>query len=113
MRFGSVAALFVFVAGPWGSSLQQTPSITSVSTSSWVLTRSDEFNATIGSAPDPTKWVIETGGNGWGNGELEYHTPRRQNLHQENVGGLPGSRDSTTVFPHRMLADYVCAYSRG
>jgi beta-glucanase (GH16 family) len=50
----------------------------------WVLTWSDEFNGPVGSMPDPAKWVVETGGNGWGNNELEYHTARSQNIRQEN-----------------------------
>jgi beta-glucanase (GH16 family) len=32
----------------------------------------DEFN--VNGAPDPSKWTFETGGNGWGNNELEYYT---------------------------------------
>jgi beta-glucanase (GH16 family) len=48
--------------------------------SSWTLTWSDEFNGGNGSMPDRTKWVIETGGNGWGNNELEYYTNRVQNV---------------------------------
>jgi beta-glucanase (GH16 family) len=52
--------------------------------SGWVLTWSDEFNQQNGSAPDPTKWKIETGGNGFGNKELEYYTSRPQNLHIQN-----------------------------
>jgi beta-glucanase (GH16 family) len=32
----------------------------------------DEFS--INGAPDPSKWTFETGGNGWGNNELEYYT---------------------------------------
>ena len=50
----------------------------------WVLTWSDEFNGPNGAAPDPGKWTPQTGGNGWGNRELEYYTARRQNVHQEN-----------------------------
>jgi hypothetical protein len=38
----------------------------------WTVTWSDEFDQSDGSAPDPAKWKIETGGNGWGNKELEY-----------------------------------------
>jgi beta-glucanase (GH16 family) len=49
----------------------------------WTLTWSDEFNGS-GGPPDPTKWKIETGGNGWGNQELEYYTARPQNLHVHN-----------------------------
>ena len=50
----------------------------------WVLTWSDEFTGPDGSAPDATKWVMESGGNGWGNDELEYYTPRPKNLRLEN-----------------------------
>lgn len=53
-------------------------------TSDWHLTWSDEFNGPNGSAPDPAKWVIETGGKGYGNDELETYTARTANVHQEN-----------------------------
>jgi beta-glucanase (GH16 family) len=52
--------------------------------SSWRLVWSDEFNGPDGSLPDPTKWSLETGGNGWGNRELEYYTARGQNLQVEH-----------------------------
>lgn len=45
---------------------------------------SDEFDGANGSSPDPKKWVLETGGNGWGNHELEYYTSRTKNVRQEN-----------------------------
>lgn len=40
---------------------------------------SDEFNTD--GAPDPAKWGYDlgTGGNGWGNAELEYYTNRPEN----------------------------------
>ena len=50
----------------------------------WVLTWSDEFTGPAGSSPDQTKWVLESGGNGWGNDELEYYTPRPENVRLEN-----------------------------
>jgi beta-glucanase (GH16 family) len=43
----------------------------------WVLDWSDEFD---GLALDRKKWAIETGGNGWGNQELEFYTGRPENL---------------------------------
>ena len=49
----------------------------------WKLLWSDEFNGTDGSAVDPSKWVFETGGNGWGNDELEYYTARPDNSFQQ------------------------------
>lgn len=33
----------------------------------------DEFD--VAGKPDTSKWAYETGGNGWGNHELEYYTP--------------------------------------
>jgi beta-glucanase (GH16 family) len=45
----------------------------------WVLTWSDEFNGPDGSAVDPSKWVHDLGGTGWGNQELEYYTDGTQN----------------------------------
>jgi beta-glucanase (GH16 family) len=48
------------------------------------VTWSDEFNGHFGAAPDPAKWVIQTGGNGWGNNELQYYVSRQENVRQEN-----------------------------
>jgi beta-glucanase (GH16 family) len=49
----------------------------------WILTWNDEFNAPDGSAVDASKWARESGGNGWGNQELEYYTTRPENaFHQ-------------------------------
>jgi beta-glucanase (GH16 family) len=47
------------------------------------LVWSDEFNGTDGSPVDTSKWVLETGGNGWGNDELEYYTARPENSFQQ------------------------------
>jgi beta-glucanase (GH16 family) len=46
----------------------------------WRLTWADEFNTPDSSAPDPKKWTFDTGGNGWGNHELESYTSRRENV---------------------------------
>ncbi len=54
------------------------------SASSWTLTWSDEFNGPDGSLPDAHKWSFETGGNGWGNQELQYYTQRPENVHIED-----------------------------
>jgi beta-glucanase (GH16 family) len=42
----------------------------------WNLVWSDEFDYT--GLPDSTKWTAETGGNGWGNNELQYYTAGRK-----------------------------------
>jgi beta-glucanase (GH16 family) len=49
----------------------------------WTLTWSDEFNAPDGTPVDTSNWVLETGGNGWGNQELEYYTTRPDNAFQQ------------------------------
>ena len=49
----------------------------------WTLTWSDEFNGADGSPVDSSKWVSESGGNGWGNQELEYYTTRTDNAFQQ------------------------------
>lgn len=48
----------------------------------------DEFNGPAGSAPDPSKWEYDTGGGGWGNGELEAYTDSRTNSFQDGQGHL-------------------------
>lgn len=42
---------------------------------------SDEFN---GTAIDPATWTYDVGGGGWGNGEFEYYTARRENSYLTN-----------------------------
>jgi beta-glucanase (GH16 family) len=41
---------------------------------------SDEFNQTVGSAPDPLKWTYDLGGGGWGNQDLEVYTNSPANV---------------------------------
>ena len=50
----------------------------------WKLIWSDEFDAPNDSAPNPTNWVYDLGGNGWGNNELQTYTDRRANSRIEN-----------------------------
>jgi beta-glucanase (GH16 family) len=47
----------------------------------WTLAWSDEFD---GATINPQKWAFDTGGNGWGNAELEYYTDRPENARLEN-----------------------------
>jgi beta-glucanase (GH16 family) len=49
----------------------------------WKLVWSDEFNSPDASPVDTTKWVSESGGNGWGNQELEYYTTRPENAFEQ------------------------------
>jgi beta-glucanase (GH16 family) len=48
----------------------------------------DEFNGPAGSPPDPSKWRGVTGGDGWGNQELEYYTARPSNVSLDGAGHL-------------------------
>jgi beta-glucanase (GH16 family) len=50
----------------------------------YALVWSDEFSAPNGSPPDSSKWIMETGGGGWGNNELESYTNRAQNVHVQD-----------------------------
>jgi len=54
----------------------------------WVLSWSDEFDGSAGSAPDQSKWGYDVGGNGWGNNELEYYTTRTDNAFLDGNGNL-------------------------
>ncbi|MGO8669826.1 MAG: fibronectin type III domain-containing protein [Capsulimonadaceae bacterium] len=39
----------------------------------YTLAWSDEFSGAVGSSPNPANWTFDTGGGGWGNGELETY----------------------------------------
>ena len=82
-----ILLLTVTVAISCGGQAKQTSTTTPPASQSYQLVWSDEFNGTDGSAPDASKWAIQTGGNGWGNNELEYYTARPQNV-QVSGGNL-------------------------
>ncbi|MET3904796.1 family 16 glycosylhydrolase [Paenarthrobacter sp. 4246] len=52
------------------------------------LVWSDEFNGPAGTAPDPGKWSYDTGGSGWGNGELQYYTSSPRNAAADGRGNM-------------------------
>src|SRR5436305_9579557 len=60
------------------------PTDTATAPHGYVLSWSDEFNGKDGSLPDSSKWVMETGGGGWGNNELKSYTNRHQNAQIQN-----------------------------
>ena len=53
---------------------------------SWQLVWDDEFNYT--GLPDSSKWNYDTGGDGWGNQELEYYTSNRPENARVEGGNL-------------------------
>src|SRR5882724_7243356 len=60
------------------------PSHASAQATNYVLVWSDKFSAANGSLPDSSKWIMETGGGGWGNHELESYTNRARNAHVQS-----------------------------
>lgn len=83
----AITVLTMLMALSCGGQAKQTSTTTPPASQSYQLVWSDEFNGTDGSAPDASKWAIQTGGNGWGNNELEYYTARPQNV-QVSGGNL-------------------------
>ncbi|WP_271813623.1 glycoside hydrolase family 16 protein [Clostridium beijerinckii] len=57
------------------------PTVTAKADTGWNLAWSDEFN---GTSINTSNWKCETGGDGWGNNELEYYTNRSENARIEN-----------------------------
>ena len=107
-----LCALSVFVLGTLGlvaGSQQRSDPSSSASKAGWTLTWSDEFNGPVGSMPDPAKWVMETGGSGWGNDELEYHTARSQNIRQENGDLVIEAIKEKFTGPDGVQRDYTSA----
>lgn len=51
-------------------------------------TWSDEFDGAAGSAPNGSKWTLETGGSGNGNHELQYYTNSTRNASLDGSGHL-------------------------
>ncbi|MDB4989198.1 MAG: glycoside hydrolase family 16 [Myxococcaceae bacterium] len=54
----------------------------------WTLVFDDEFDGPSGMSPDPARWAFETGGDGFGNAELEFYTTRPQNASLDGQGKL-------------------------
>jgi beta-glucanase (GH16 family) len=77
--------------------------------SGWTLVWSDEFNASDGSAPDPSKWTFEAGGNGFGNQELEYYTSRPQNAEIQNGNLVITALKENYAGPDGISRDYTSA----
>jgi len=72
-----LVTLFIAACSAQMSSQDRKP--VASSRTGFTLSWADEFNQPDNSAPDPTKWKFAVGGNGWGNQELEYYLPGRQN----------------------------------
>jgi beta-glucanase (GH16 family) len=117
---GVASFLMMFVVCACATAQTTTPG---PAASQWALVWSDEFNRPNGSAVDATKWVSETGGNGWGNDELEYYTSRPQNAYQrdgnlvikvlqEKYTGADGVTRNYTSARLKTLGKFSQAYGR-
>ncbi len=80
---GSSAAGGAGGAGGTGGAGTTTSTTVTDAPPGWVLAWSDEFETADGSAPDPVRWTLLEGGDGWGNEEREYYTSDPDNVHIE------------------------------
>lgn len=64
------------------------PSEDTSSFGSWELFWTDEFDGAENTEPDPTKWLHDVGGDGWGNNQLEYNTSTTNNVRLTGDGFL-------------------------
>ncbi len=75
----------------------------------WQLSWSDEFDAPDGSRPDPSRWVYDVGGNGWGNNELQTYTDRAGNARIEKGALVITARDERLTGADGIPRDYTSA----
>ena len=66
---------------------------------SWKLVWSDEFNQTVGQAPDTSVWNYDIGhgSNGWGNNELQRYTDSTNNVYIADLSSDSGSSDGRAL----------------
>ena len=95
-----------------GSSAPPAPTTSTTSSNSnptWTLVWSDEFNGADGSSPDPSKWGFDTGGNGWGNNELETYTSRPENAEVQGGNLVITARQETYTGSDGITRNYTSA----
>lgn len=80
-------------------------------TPTWTLAWSDEFDGATGAAVDGTKWLIDTGGEGWGNQEREYYTPGAENAALDGAGHLVITARAEPAGSSRPCWYGVCQYT--
>ncbi len=75
----------------------------------WQRSWSDEFDGADGSRPDPSRWVHELGGGGWGNQELETYTDRPENARIEGGALVITARAEKLTGSDGIARDYTSA----
>jgi beta-glucanase (GH16 family) len=73
------------------------------------LVWADEFNGPRGTQPDPANWQFETGGTGWGNGELQYYTASPTNASLDGAGHLAITARREVYTGDGVTRDYTSA----
>ena len=87
-KINSFCALaFILAIGPLETGCGSSDEIVSPP-ERWVLTMSDEFDGAEGTPPKPAMWTYDVGGDGWGNGQLEYNTDLVENVSLDGEGHL-------------------------
>lgn len=119
IAIGALVGACLFLSAAAGAQVSPNPA----KDAKWKLTWSDEFNSPNGSGVDLSKWVVEVGGKGWGNEELEYYTNRRENAHiqdgslmiearRENYTGTDGVSRNYTSARLKTAGKFSQAYGR-
>ena len=103
-RLLSIPGMFLLLSA--GIMAQATPA---ADRPGWKLVWSDEFNAPDNSPVDSSKWVLETGGKGWGNDELESYTARPQNSLQQGGNLVIQALKETYTGADGVTRDYTSA----
>jgi beta-glucanase (GH16 family) len=98
----AAAALLSLSCGG-GATLQPPPA------TGFTLAWSDEFNGADGSSLDASKWTYDTGGNGWGNNELEYYTNRTQNAQIKSANLVITAQRETYTGSDGVTRNYTSA----
>lgn len=76
---------------------------------------SDEFDAAVGTPPDPSRWRHETGGHGWGNGELQVYTADPLNAFHDGEGNLVirAARHQSSFTSARLISKELAQFTYG
>jgi beta-glucanase (GH16 family) len=78
----------VFLLSCGGSDISSSAAGPEQNTDLFELAWADEFTGPSGARLDSTRWRFDTGGDGWGNGQLEYNTDRTENVALDGDGHL-------------------------
>jgi beta-glucanase (GH16 family) len=98
-----IVGVFVVVACTCGSALGAS------APDDWRLVWADEFQQADGSAPDPAKWVHDSGAGIWGNNELQIYTDRRLNSRIEGGKLIIEARKEALAGADGVRRDYTSA----